>query len=158
MARQEDLFPDYVPKRTPDTINDYISHWAYTSGHKPEEVLSRVPEPSLENLKDAIATFHEYRDKARKNPGKFVPGNMILGASPEECVPSVEALVVSEVGGVIKKIVGKTSKGDLAAYKKKHGIKNQKIVFVQVTFDHADIMGSGRFTYAYVGQEISMDV
>ncbi len=158
MARQEDLFPDYEPKRTPDTIMDYIYHWGYASGHKPEDVLSHVPEATLEHLKDALATFNKYHAKAKENPGKFVPGNMILGANPEEYVPSLEALIVSEVGGVIKAIVSKTSKEALAAYKKKHGLKGQMIKFIQVTFDHADVMGSGRFTYAYVGQEITVEV
>ena len=57
---EEDLFPDYEPKRTPDTVNDYL--------RKPKsivyEILNKIGEPSLEKFKTIIQYFKKYQKKA----------------------------------------------------------------------------------------------
>lgn len=148
---QWDPFPDYEPKRTPDTIEDYIGHWAHASGVDATHVLGKIPEAKLKNLSRALATFEEYQGKAVENPGKMERGNPILGADPEEYIPSEPELVVSEVGQVILSIIDSVSKEELLAYMKHESIPSQEISFTQVTFRHADVMGSGRFFYAGKG-------
>jgi hypothetical protein len=151
-----EMFPDYQPKRTPDTIHDYIGKWAYRSGKKPDDVLGKIPEATLENLATIVNLLATYKKAAAKNPGKVVPGNMILGADPEEYVPSEAELVVSELGQAIVSIVKKSKPGVIAERLKAVKLKSKEISFVPVIFTHADVMGSGRFFYARKGEPITV--
>ena len=53
-------FPDYHPKRTPDTINDYIGPHSYMTGDDAISILGKIPEAKLENLPAALAMFKEF--------------------------------------------------------------------------------------------------
>ena len=125
---QDDLFPDYEPKNTPDTIYDY--------NKTPTEVISilkEIGEPKLENLKKILELFKRYKKEAEENPGHYEDGNMILGAPPQEYIPSKGELLVSELGSMIDNIIQSNSKNKIEEFKTKEGIEAQKLVFTQFT-------------------------
>ena len=141
--KERDLFPDYTPKTTPDTIHDY---W-----RKPSfifDILNEIGNPTLENFPKIINYFNEYKEKAEKHPGYFKEGNVILGADENQYYPSEEELLVSEIGKLIKEIVQTYPKEQLKIIKMRKGIKSQKLSFYEIKFRHVDVMGSGRFFYA----------
>jgi len=103
--------------------------------------------------------FSKYKVEAEKNPGHYQEGNPILGAPEEEYIPSEEAILVSELGKLLKTIIEGTSKEDIEKYKQEQGISSQKIVFTEIYFTHMDVMGSGRFIYAgKVEPDISLEL
>ncbi len=153
----EDMFPDYEPKRTPDTIFDY--------GIAPDSELKKIldtlevkrsghfPTMELKNLKPAIRFFHKYFKDAENNLGEYRNGNMILGAPEKEYIPSEAALIVSEIGKLIQNLLFNIPYAELEDYKKKNGIKSQQLIYHEIIFDHMDVMGSGRFFYAHRREE-----
>ncbi|MFX1459470.1 MAG: hypothetical protein ACFFBT_08375 [Promethearchaeota archaeon] len=142
--KEKDLFPDYEPKTTPDTIEDYLRN--------PEneifKILRKIGEPKLENLNQILNLFKKYQNKAKKNPGKFQDGRVGLGANLKQYTPSEEELIVSELGKMIKKIIEINSEKEINEYKKKEKKKSQIIEFTEIYFRHVDVMGSGRYFYA----------
>jgi hypothetical protein len=153
-----DTFPGYQPKRTPDTIHDYIGTWTQRSGRSPDDVLGKIPVPTLENLVAIIDLFTKYKKAAAKDPGKTVPGNMILGADRDEYVPSEAELVASELGLAIASIVKINKPGAIAERLKSAKVRSKEITFAPITFTHADVMGSGRFFYARKGEPITVNL
>ena len=155
---EDNPFPDYQPKRSPDTIHDYIGTWMMRSrsNKKPSDIFDKIPEAKLENLKKILDLLEKSKKEASKNPGTTVPGNMILGGPAQEYVPSEAELIVSELGLALEAIVKKTPPEKLKAQLKNANIKPVKISFVPITFTHADVMGSGRFFYADKRQEITV--
>jgi hypothetical protein len=149
----EDMFPDYEPKRTPDTIFDY----GLSPDSKVLEIFDKLevkrsglfPIMELKNLKVAIKLFHKYAEEAEKNLGEYREGNVILGAPEKEYIPSEAALIVSELGKLIQNLLFNPPHEDVDAYKKKNGIKDQQLIYHEISFDHMDVMGSGRFFYAH---------
>lgn len=137
------MFPDYEPKRTPDTIEDYLR-----GPSKVLQILRESGEEKLANLKNLIQKFEDYKYKAEKNPGGPRPGNVALGADPNQYYPSDEELIVSELGKKIQRIMEAYPKNEIAQIKSKEKIKALKIVFNEIWFRHVDVMGSGRFFYA----------
>lgn len=142
--KEKDLFPDYEPKITPDTIEDYL--------RKPEsevfKTLGEIGGAILENLKPILTLFKKYQKKAKENPGKFQDGRVSLGANLKQYTPSDEELIVSELGKMIKNIMEVYSEKEINEYKKGERIKSQIIEFNEVYFRHVDVMGSGRYFYA----------
>ncbi|MEX2716704.1 MAG: hypothetical protein Q6353_014760 [Candidatus Sigynarchaeum springense] len=153
-----ETFPGYQPKRTPDTIHDYIGTWTCKSGKNPDDVLGKIPEATLDNLAAMVDLLAKYQEAAAKDPGKTVPGNVILGADPEEYVPSEAELVVSELGQAIASIVKKSKPGTIAERLKAAKTKSKAITFVPVLFTHVDVMGSGRFFYARKGTRVTIAI
>jgi hypothetical protein len=151
-----DMFPDYQPKRTPDTIHDYIGKWASRSGKKPADVLGKIPEATLDNLPAIVDLFVKYKKATAKDPGTMAPGNMILGADKEEYIPSESELVASELGMAIKTIINKFKPAEIAVRINASKAKMKEISFVPVTFTHVDVMGSGRFVYAHKGGAVTV--
>ena len=148
------MFPDYEPKRTPDTFRDMIGIDNMVAKH-----LEEISEPTLEKLKTILDLFNKYKPEAEKNPGHYQEGNPILGAPEEEYIPSEEAILVSELGKLIRFIHEWTSMGALKNYLQKHEIPEQKVVYTEIYFCHMDVMGSGRFIYAgKVEPEISLEL
>ena len=141
---EKDLFPDYNPKSTPDTIHDYL--------RKPNsfvfEIIGEIGEPLLEKLKIILNYFNIYKLEAEKNPGRYQQGNIIIGADPNQYYPSEEELLFSELGKMIKLILDSNSKEKVDIHIKALGIKSQTIEFHEILFRHVDVMGSGRFFYA----------
>jgi len=150
---QEDIFPDYEPKKTPDTIFDF--------GIPPDsrifEIFNKLevnqsglfPTMELKNLKTALEIFNKYTEEAEKNPGEFRKGNPILGAPEDEYIPSEAALIVSELGKLIQNVMFNSPRKDFEDYKKKNDIQDQELIYQEIEFDHMDVMGSGRFFYAH---------
>jgi hypothetical protein len=62
---EKDLFPDYEPKKTPDTVYDYLRN----SNSFVLKILEEIAKPSLNKLKIIINYFNKYKIVAEKNPG-----------------------------------------------------------------------------------------
>jgi len=140
---EKNLFPDYKPKITPDTIEDYL--------RKPNivyKVLEEVGEPHISKLDQILALFNKYEKKAKKKVGKIEKGNVAIGADPDQYYPSNEELIVSELGKRIKQLIESYSQQQLKTLKLRYNIPSQHIRFFEITFRHVDLMGSGRFFYA----------
>jgi len=142
--KEKDIFPDYQPKITPDTINDYL--------RKPDSkvfiVLSKISHPSLSDLKRILDMFKKYQIEAQENPGKIQPNNIALGADPDQYYPSEEEILTSELGKIIKSILETNSKQKIEEVKQREGITSQTLKFNEIYYRHVDVMGSGRFFYA----------
>lgn len=155
--KQEDIFGDYTPKKTPDTIYDYF--------RKPDSRLYEIFDelgvtreeliPSIEitMFKKALNYFHQYKKKAETNPGTFVDGTPLLGAPLKEYIPSEEELIVSELGNLIQNLLFTHTLNEVQKYKKEHDIMEYEIIYNPIEFTHADVMGSGRFFYAEKAKE-----
>ena len=141
--KEKELFPDYEPKRTPDTINDYLrtSQIVY-------QVLAKIGDVHLDNLNTILEYFIQYEKEAIKHPGGVQKGNVAIGANLDQYYPSEEELLVSELGKIIQNIVINTPKEQLASYIEGNHITMKKISFYEIYFRHVDVMGSGRFFYA----------
>ena len=61
--KEKDLFPDYEPKTTPDTIEDYLR----TPEGEVFKILMELRGAKLENLKQILNLFKKYQKKAKKN-------------------------------------------------------------------------------------------
>ncbi len=80
------IFGDYQPKLTPDELYDYMPA-IYGE-------VQKLPEAELQNLPELLTDFQKYKKLAAKHPGKWVEGNVILGANPKEYKPSFEELML----------------------------------------------------------------
>ena len=141
--KEKNLFPDYQPKITPDTIEDYL--------RKPSQVyniLGEFSEPSINNLQMIISCFLDHKNAAESNPGGTQKGNIALGANEDQYYPSEEELLVSELGKLISQVTSSYSKLQMRTLKLKHQIMSQRLSYYEITFRHVDVMGSGRFFYA----------
>ena len=108
------MFPDYQPKITPDTIEDYLGqpNNVYT-------ILGEIGEPSINNLKTIINYFLKYKKAAENNPGGTQKGNIALGADENQYFPSEDELLVSELGKFILQVSGSYSKQQMKMLKLK---------------------------------------
>lgn len=141
---ERNLFPDYQPKTSPDTVYDYLRE----PNSKVSKILNDINPPTLKNLKDIISFFNKYKLEAEKNPGGHQQGNVAIGADPDQYYPSEEEILVSELGKSIKTIIESSSKQELEDLKEEEGISSQIIIFNEIIYRHVDVMGSGRFFYA----------
>ena len=141
---EKDLFPDYEPKSSPDTIHDYL--------RKPTsfvfQILEEIGKPQLEKIKKILKYFNKYKIETEKNPGEYQEGNIVIGADPSQYYPSEEELLLSEIGKMIKLIIDSNSKEKIDFFRKSEEIKPQTIEFDEIIFRHVDVMGSGRFFFA----------
>jgi hypothetical protein len=137
-AAEEEAFPGYEPKLTPDTVLDYRPELAIEIGALPPAELGSLPE--LIRALDMVA--------ARGEPGRWEDGRIMLGAEPTEYIPSDDELIVAEVGERIGQIVADTVPEDVEQTLAAAGITRRAADYGRFTFRHADVMGSGRFFYA----------
>ncbi|MFX0060355.1 MAG: hypothetical protein ACFE8J_18815 [Candidatus Heimdallarchaeota archaeon] len=142
--KKENLFPDYEPKRTLDTLYDYLRD------PKTEifDILSRIGEPTCDKIANIISLYKTHEKSAKKKPGSVQKGNVAIGADVDQYYPSEEELLISELGKMIKSILLSCPKEKIAEIKRKQGIKSQKIEYNEIFFRHVDVMGSGRYFYA----------
>ncbi|MFC2102649.1 WG repeat-containing protein [Bacteroidota bacterium] len=143
----DELFPDYEPKLTPDTMLDYMPSL------QPE--METIPEPNLSNLSNLIHLYNKYNALASKSPGKWVDGNLVLGAREKEYQPSAEELVLMEVGERIGTVVSENDHESLSNYLTQLDRYPEKIEFTRFFFIHIDVMGSGRFFYIDAMEPVS---
>jgi len=136
-------FKDYTPKKTPDTLTDYLRRPS-----RVYDILGEVGDLHINNLHNILTLFNKYEKKAIKNVGAYINGNVAIGADPDQYYPSEEELIVSELGKMIEQIIDSYSQQQLKTLKLRYGIKPQQIRFFEITFRHVDVMGSGRFFYA----------
>ena len=82
---------------------------------------------------------------ARRHPGRWVDGNRVFGASRREYQPSDDELIESEIGRRIREIASRPDAGPAVS-----GLRpaRSEVAFHEIAFNHADVMGSGRFFYA----------
>jgi hypothetical protein len=140
---EKKIFPNYEPKITPDTIDDYLRR-----PNKVQDILAEMGEPSISNLNNILMNFNKYQKKAKTNIGKMEKGNVAIGADPDQYYPSDEELIVSELGKMIVQLIESYTKQQLKTLKLRYNIPAQSIQFFKITFRHVDVMGSGRFFYA----------
>ena len=140
---EKNIFPDYEPKITTDTIADYLG-----KPNKVYDILGEIGEPKIGSINNILAKFNEYKKKAKKKVGKYEEGNIAIGADQFQYYPSEEELLVSELGKMIVQLIESYSKQQLKTLKLRYGIKTQQINFFEISFRHVDVMGSGRFFYA----------
>ena len=90
---EKELFPDYDPKTTTDTVYDYLRD----QDSKVFEILKEIGQPSLENLVVIVNYFIKYKCKAKNNPGGYQEGNIAIGSDPDQYYPSEEEILTSEL-------------------------------------------------------------
>ncbi len=140
-----DRFPDYQPKKTPDTLLDYRPSLAAE--------VAMLPAEKLENLKALIQALRAWSRRADENPGAWEEGNVALGANPQEYAPSDPELIISEICERIRRLVLHTDSKKLSDAIQEQNVKVRKIAYIRFTFRHVDVMGSGRFFYASPPQQ-----
>lgn len=135
-----EVFPDYEPKLSDDTVLDY----------KPalHSRILELPEAVPQNLVTLVGLLEMYRVRALKNPGKFEEGRVMLGADMDQYVPSDEECMESEIGDRIAAIAAGMSPQELRALLKQQGSTVTTISYKKINYRHVDVMGSGRFFYA----------
>ena len=139
-ATIEEVFPDYRPKETLDTLFDYRPLLAFE--------LSALPPPSLGTLADLLAAYLDASRRARADPGAWEAGALALGADLEEYVPSDAELVVAHIADLIAEIAAAAEPAALAGALAATGITAVELGYSRFHFRHADVMGSGRYFYA----------
>jgi len=140
---EKNMFPDYRPKITPDSLEDYL--------RKPSKVytiLGEIGEPSINNLKTIVTHFIKHKNAAENNPGEIRTGNVAIGADADQYYPSEDELLVSELGKLIIQVTESYSQQQMRTLKLRHQIKSQQFTYHEIIFRHVDVMGSGRFFYA----------
>lgn len=140
---EKNIFPDYHPKITPDTIEDYLRK--SSNNYK---LLKDIGEPNINNLKTIIGYFLKYKKAAENNPGGPQKGIVALGADEDQYFPSDDELLVSELGKLILQVIESYSKPQMKILKLNHQLESQRFSYHEITFRHVDVMGSGRFFYA----------
>jgi len=133
-------FPDYKPKTSPDTMWDYRPMLAST--------LNALPAETLEALPELLKALEQAKQVAEKSPGRWTQGQIPLGADPKQYEPSDAELRVAAIGDRARRVVASADPAELLAALKEAGIEAKEVVYNRFTFRHADVMGSGRFTYA----------
>lgn len=140
----DDLFSDYQPKTTPDLATDYM--------YELQSEFRLIPDADTANIEDLIGLYNIYIKAAKRNPGKWEAGNMILGAKEKEYAPSKEELILNEIGERIRKVAAGSHPNTLSQVTK---VKLPKqIRYKHFTYTHSDVMGSGRFFYVNTIEEV----
>lgn len=134
------MFPDYKPKISPDTVWDYRPLLAST--------LNALPPETLPGLPELLKALEQAKQEAAKSPGEWTQGQIQLGADPKQYEPSDAELRAAGIGERIRRVVASADPAALMATLKKAGVGASEIAYNRFTFRHADVMGSGRFTYA----------
>ena len=136
----QERFPDYQPKRNPDTSLDFRPQLAPR--------LAGLPAATVQALPDLLRELGRYRTLARGRPGKWEQGNVILGADPKQYNPSDEELLENEIGRRIEEVISSAKAEELRQALQGAKIEDRQPSYGAVDFRHVDVMGSGRFFYA----------
>jgi hypothetical protein len=146
----ENIFGDYQPKLTPDELYDYMPA-IY-------DEVQRLPGADLKYIPELLENFKKYQKLAIRHPGKWVDGNVILGANPREYEPSFEELILSEIGSRIQIIRENNQQQEIHEIAKQKMRWPQKIKFRKFSVIHIDVMGSGRFFYISNIEEVKFSL
>lgn len=140
------VFGDYMFKLIPDELSDFMPA-IY-------EDVQKLPSADLLNLPELLGLYKKYHKLARKNSGKWVDGNMVLGANPKEYEPSFDELLLCEVGTRIQSIKENNSLTDIKTVSKDEIGWSKTIKFKKYSVVHYDVMGSGRFFYIGIIEDV----
>ena len=135
----EPNFSGYQPKQTPDKITDFMPQII--------EEVNQIPKAETENLSALYRLYKKYSKAVKKQHGKWVEGNLLLGGKAKEYKPSQAELLLCETGNRIVKIMENIDASNWVTIKKQQQLKSCKMKFVRFSFIHYDVMGSGRFFY-----------
>ena len=147
---EENMFGDYRPKRTPDTVVDYMPSLSAD--------IKNLPHAELENYSDLLRLLQFYSENAKSNPGNWEEGNMILGGKPREYRPSKDELLASETGDRLAHIINTHPKEKIIEFLNREGSIPTDVEYTRYTFTHADVMGSGRFFYVQTSEKIKLSL
>jgi len=86
--------------------------------------------------------------EARGNPGKWIDGQIMLGANPREYLPSDEELLAAEFGDRLATYVESKDTMELIELWGGESLLPFPLKYNRFEYRHADVMGSGRFFYA----------
>lgn len=147
---EEDIFRGYHPKQTPDTILDFRPSL--------NNDVEQLPTAELNNFPILFRLLKYYQNNSKINQGHWEDGNMVLGAQPREYIPSDDELLASEVGDRLAHVVRNQPKERITALLRKDGISFNDLEYINFTFTHVDVMGSGRFFYVLESKTIKYDL
>ena len=144
----ETLFPDYEPKTSLDTALDYMPSLV--------QDFETIPGAKTGHIVKLIRLFAEWEKKAHCHPGTWEEGNVILGAREKEYRPSLEELVLAEIGERIQLILEGEQQEQARELIRSSKIATSIVYFKMFTFTHVDVMGSGRFFYVETMHDVSL--
>lgn len=110
--------------------------------------LQELPPATLAELPNLIKAFERYQARAEDNFGRWVDGDIILGAKPKEYQPSDDELMESELGQRIRKVVADTPAAQIDWLLKDAGIEARALVYRAISFRTVRIAGVGAYHYA----------
>ena len=139
------MLPDFSP----------LNHLSQKTQDPPASPLN----PEAISLIDTLFQLYaQVKKDAKRNPGKWVQGNPLLGAKEQEYEPSKEELMLMVFGNRIEAFYHAVSPGIWSEIKKKvKGIPDE-IQFTRFLFIHFDVMGSGRFFYVEEMEDIQFSL
>lgn len=139
LRNSDEEFTDYQPKQTKDNMLDYMPSLV--------DNLDEIPIANLNNLEELLKVYFDLRNRAQKNPGEWIDGNIVLGGREREYKPSPDELILNEIGDRIILVTSETDPEILSDVLKRIGEYPNMIEYTKYFFIHYDIMGSGRFFY-----------
>ncbi len=122
------------------TVADYRWYFA--------KKLQELPPATLAELPNLIKAFERYHARAGDNFGRWVDGDIILGAKPKEYQPSDDELMENELGQRIGKVVAETPASQVDWLLKDAGIEARALVYRAISFRTVRIAGVGAYHYA----------
>ena len=147
---EESMFSDYQPKLTTDTILDFRPSL--------NNVVEQLPMAEPHNFSVLFRQLKYYQKNSKINQGHWEEGNMVLGAQLREYKPSDDELLASEVGDRLALIIRNQPKEIVIDLLRKDGITFNDLEYINFTFTHADVMGSGRFFYVLESKTMKFDL
>ncbi|MFH1531470.1 MAG: hypothetical protein ABIK09_12150 [Pseudomonadota bacterium] len=127
-------------QKTQASVADY--RWYF------QDKLRALPPATLAELPKLIRAFELYRDRAEDNFGRWVDGDIILGARPKEYQPSDDELMENELGARIQEVVAATPAAQIDWLLKDAGIELRALVYRAISFRTVRIAGVGAYHYA----------
>lgn len=145
-AERDHLFPGYEPKLTPDTVFDYRPSLMQMDLEDPE--TPELGEATLENLPMFLDAVAYWSDRADREKGEWIDGRAWLGME-KEYVPSDAELMESWCGDQCQRVLAENDEEEVAKFLDGIGRgSGASVTYNQITIDHVDAMGSGRFFFA----------
>ncbi len=136
----EEAARSHRPKVTPDTALDYRPRLA--------RAFEALPPAALSALPALLAALESQQKAAAASPGTRRSGNPALGGPADEYVPSDAELLAAELGDRARDVVSGAAPPDLARALAQGNVVPRRITYRRFSFEHADVMGSGRFFFA----------
>ena len=127
-------------QKTLATVSDY--RWYF--GDK----LRDLPPATLAELPKLLHAFDLYHGRAEDNFGRWVDGDIILGAKPKEYQPSDDELMENEIGQRIRTVVAQAPAAQIDRTLRDAGVEARSLVYRAISFRTVRIAGVGAYHYA----------